>query len=75
MLRGARDVLQAARPALYIELHGAEEADKLKNAHDVVATLWDWGYRNIYDVEMRAQVTPGNVKRPSHIYCRTEAVM
>jgi FkbM family methyltransferase len=69
VIRGAARTLQQHGPGLYIELHGALEADKLQNAHEVVSQLWLWGYRDILDVEQNQKLTPANTQRPSHIYC------
>jgi hypothetical protein len=69
VLRGAPQTLQQYGPALYIELHGALEADKLQNASEVVSQLWQWGYHDILDVEENQKLTPETTRRPSHIYC------
>ena len=73
VIRGAEETLRIRGPALYIELHGAMEADKLQNAFDVVSQLWNWGYRDILDVEENKKLTPETTKRPSHLYCRKAA--
>jgi FkbM family methyltransferase len=69
VLRGAEQTLRQYGPSLYIELHGALEADKLQNALDVVSELWEFGYRDILDVEENRKLTPETTRRPSHIYC------
>jgi FkbM family methyltransferase len=69
VLRGTSQTLQQHGPALYIELHGALEADKLQNASEVVSQLWQWGYQDILDVEENRKLTPETTRRPSHIYC------
>jgi FkbM family methyltransferase len=69
VLEGAEETLKHWRPRLYIELHGAEDADKRQNAHDVVALLSAWGYGEILDVETGQKVNSLDVGRPSHIFC------
>jgi FkbM family methyltransferase len=69
VLEGAEETLKHWRPRLYIELYGAEDADKRQNAHDVVALLSAWGYGEILDVETGQKVDPRDVGRPSHIFC------
>jgi FkbM family methyltransferase len=69
VLRGAERTLTEHQPALYIELHGAEDPDKRANARGVVDLLWGWGYREIFDVENAISVRPETVERPSHIFC------
>jgi len=70
VLRGAEETLTQHRPAIFLELHGAEVADKQRNAGDVVSFLWACGYHNLLDVEAGRAVTPENHGRPSHLYCR-----
>jgi FkbM family methyltransferase len=69
VLRGAQRTLTEHRPALYIELHGADDSDKRAIARGVVDLLWGWGYRDIFDVENAIGVRPETVQRPSHIFC------
>jgi FkbM family methyltransferase len=69
VLRGAERTLTEHRPALYIELHGADDRDKRATARGVVDLLWGWGYRNIFDVENATNVRPETVAQPHHIFC------
>jgi FkbM family methyltransferase len=73
VIRGAERTLRRHRPDLYIELHGAEDADKRRNARDVASTLWDLGYRDILHVDKLQKLTPSTIGRPGHIYCRATA--
>ncbi len=69
-LRGMRRTLTEYSPELYIELHGAELADKFANAVAVVELLEKAGYR-VFDVEGGKYLTASTVDPhpPSHIYC------
>jgi FkbM family methyltransferase len=73
VINGAEQILSAYRPALYIELHGAEDADKRRNAHEVASALSRLGYRDILDVETGEKVTAATIGRPSHIFCQPSA--
>jgi FkbM family methyltransferase len=68
VLRGAESTLRTSRPALFLELHGADDADKRRNAKAVVSAMWDLGYRDILHVESGRPVSPSTVERPSHIF-------
>jgi FkbM family methyltransferase len=70
VLVGAERIVREHGPALYIELHGAEDADKRTNAHQLVSLLWNWNYRDILNVETGENVIVEHVGRPSHIFCR-----
>jgi FkbM family methyltransferase len=70
VLRGAEATLNQYHPALYIELHGAQDADKRQNARELMLLLWDWGYRDVLDVEAGRRIAPEETGRPSHLYCR-----
>jgi FkbM family methyltransferase len=69
VLRGAEATLRTFRPALFLELHGADDADKRRNARDIADTLWSIGYRDILHVETGCRLTPATIERPSHIFC------
>jgi FkbM family methyltransferase len=69
VLRGAESTLRSCKPALFIELHGADEADKRRNSRAIADALWDLGYRDILHVETGDRLTPATIERPSHIYC------
>jgi FkbM family methyltransferase len=70
VLRGMPDTL-TAHPPLYIELHGADRADKLRNALAVYEILTDAGYTQLWSVEQARAVTPDTIVAtlPSHLYC------
>ena len=67
VLRGAKDTLVRTHPALYIELHGADESHKTANARAVVEYLRECGYANILNVETGTPVRD-EIGRPLHIY-------
>jgi FkbM family methyltransferase len=67
VLQGAGGVLNA-HPALYIEMHGSDIANKRANARAVLEFLWSRGYRKILNVEAGTLTNPENVDRPSHLY-------
>lgn len=68
-LRGMAATLQQYGPELFIELHGAELEDKIRNAVGVIAYLEDAGYR-CFDVENSRYVTSaGLTSAPSHLHC------
>jgi FkbM family methyltransferase len=69
-LRGMANTLKSYSPDLFIELHGAEFEDKIRNATELMEYLGAAGYR-AYDVENRKYVpasTPPTYA-PSHLYC------
>jgi FkbM family methyltransferase len=70
VLLGARRTIEAHRPQIYIELHGAEAEDKRRNARDVVSLLWNWGYRDLIHVETGKALTPETTDRPGHLFAR-----
>ena len=72
-LRGMGRTLSSNGPALFVELHGAELADKISNATAVIELLEKSGYQ-IHDVENRRRITSTTVgsHAPSHLYCIRE---
>jgi FkbM family methyltransferase len=62
----------AEHPALFLEMHGADPADKRDRVAAIVNRLWSVGYRNILHVESRNQITPENtaVAAQGHLYVR-----
>ena len=70
VLLGAQRTIAAHRPQIYIELHGAEQEDKRRNAREVVSLLWSWGYRDLIHVETGKALTPETTNRPSHLFAR-----
>ncbi len=58
VLRGARETLARSMPALFVEIHGTNEASKRTRAEGVIRLLLDAGYRCL-QVESRRWVEPG----------------
>ena len=59
-------------PALFLEMHGADPADKRKRVQSIVNRLWSLGYRNIVHVESGNTITPENTATAAqgHLYVR-----
>jgi FkbM family methyltransferase len=72
VLRGMRRLLRSARPALYIEMHGATLDEKRANARRVLEELAASGYGDVTHVETGSRVTPqtADVAARGHLYCR-----
>ena len=70
VILGAQGTINAHRPQMYIELHGAEQEDKRRNAREVVSLLWSWGYHDLVHVETGDALTPETTDRPSHLFAR-----
>jgi FkbM family methyltransferase len=75
VIRGAERTLRTHQPALYIELHGAEDADKRRNAQEVASALWDLGYHDLLSVEPGKKITPATIGRAGHIFCQVRPVI
>jgi FkbM family methyltransferase len=71
-LRGARQTLAQHKPALFLEMHGETIAEKKRKVAEIVAFLWEIGYRNIRHIESGALITPENsaVAMQGHLHCR-----
>ena len=71
VLDGATNTL-AAKPDLFLEMHGSDPADKRAWVAAIVNRLWSPGYRNILHVETEARITPENsaVAAQGHLYAR-----
>jgi FkbM family methyltransferase len=69
-LLGMTHTLETYHPDLFIELHGAELEDKIRNATEVMEYLGTVGYR-AFDVENRKYIpsSPPLSYAPSHLYC------
>ncbi len=69
-LRGMANTLESRSPDLFVELHGAEPEDKMRNTLGVLRFLEGAGYR-AYDVENRVYVASSAPPShpPSHVYC------
>lgn len=72
VLRGMRRLLRSARPALYIEMHGATPDEKRANARRVLEELAASGYGDVTHVESGSRVTPqtADVAARGHLHCR-----
>jgi FkbM family methyltransferase len=57
-------------PALFLEMHGADPADKRERVQAIVNRLWSLGYRNILHVESGSRITPENTATAAqgHLY-------
>jgi FkbM family methyltransferase len=71
-LRGARQTLAQHKPALFLEMHGETIAEKKRKVAEIVAFLWEIGYRNVRHIESGALITPENsaVAMQGHLHCR-----
>jgi len=71
VLEGAPRTLEQ-HPTLFLEMHGADMADKQERVKAIVNRLWSTGYRNILHVESRTQITTENtaVAARGHLYVR-----
>lgn len=71
-LRGARKTIEDYRPVLFLEMHGETVREKKRKVADIVAFLWEIGYRQISHVESGAVITPENSEAAmqGHLYCR-----
>jgi FkbM family methyltransferase len=71
VLKGAGRTLEP-KPDLFLEMHGADPADKARRVRDIVDHLWAVGYRNILHVESKLAITPQNASQASqgHLYAR-----
>jgi FkbM family methyltransferase len=71
-LRGARNTLEACRPALFLEMHGSTMREKKRKVGEIVNFLWDAGYREILHVESGTRISPDNSETAArgHLYCR-----
>jgi FkbM family methyltransferase len=69
VLKGAVRTL-ASNPTLFLEMHGADPADKRARVKAIVNHLWAAGYRNIFHVESETQITPDNtdIAAQGHLY-------
>jgi FkbM family methyltransferase len=69
-LRGAEETLLQHHPALYIEMHGADYADKRRNAREVLSFLSDHAYGDILHVETSSRLTSDSAEPPGHLFCQ-----
>jgi FkbM family methyltransferase len=71
VLRGMAGVIARRRPALYIEIHGADMQKKLENVTAVVEYLWLAGYA-VHHVESGLTIDDASkipAARQGHLYC------
>lgn len=70
-LKGMLKTIRTFHPDLFIEMHGAEMPDKIRNALLVCQFLEESGY-SIYDVENQRHLTSTTLDShpPSHLYCK-----
>jgi FkbM family methyltransferase len=70
VLQGMRETVARRKPALFIEIHGANIEGKRANARRVVETLTTYGYA-IRHVETGQALDPSTSDRASsgHVYC------
>lgn len=63
------------RPDLFLEMHGADQADKRRRVTAIAEFLWALGYCDILHVESGTSITPENaaVAAQGHLYARREA--
>jgi FkbM family methyltransferase len=71
-LRGARNILQSRKPALFLEMHGETIREKRRKVAEIVAFLWEIGYQRIHHIESGASITPENTAAAleGHLYCQ-----
>jgi FkbM family methyltransferase len=70
VLEGARRLLEAKHPALYLEIHGETIQDKRSNVRAIVAYLAKIGYENLLHIESGQEITRQNCDRAcqGHLY-------
>ena len=72
VLKGASRTLTSSgsRPRLFLEMHGADQADKRMRVRAIVEHLWGLDYRDIQHVESRTQIHPENTELAAegHLY-------
>jgi len=70
VLRGMTETLRTRRPALFVEVHGADTQSKDDNARQLASFLLDFEY-DLLHVESGEAITLANVAtaRRGHLYC------
>lgn len=70
-LKGLRETLIRHKPALYLEMHGADREQKEANVAAIFAYLADLGYCTIRHVESGKELTreTSSLGREGHLYC------
>lgn len=76
VVKGAQTTLRRCRPDLFLEMHGETMAEKVRKATEIVAFLFDLGYRDIIHVESGSRILPGTAATAArgHLYCRGAAI-
>jgi hypothetical protein len=71
-LRGARQTLELHKPVVFLEMHGETIREKKRKVAEIVAFLWNIGYRRILHIETGTAITPDNtsVAMEGHLYCQ-----
>lgn len=69
-LEGMKNTLLRYRPALYIEMHGATDAEKEANARRVIQLLGEAGYQDFLHIESGIRFDPANapIARQGHVF-------
>jgi len=72
-LVGMKNTLLRNHPALYVEMHGATDAEKEVNARCVIQLLAEAGYPDFLHIETGAKFDPANasIARQGHVFCRS----
>jgi FkbM family methyltransferase len=72
-LQGASKTLRLHKPTLFLEMHGETIREKKRKVSEIVAFLWENGYRRIRHLETSTIITPENVSAAleGHLYCQS----
>ncbi len=74
VLKGASRTLTPPdrRPRLFLEMHGADQADKRTRVRAIVEHLWALDYRDILHIESQTRITPENtdIAAQGHLYVK-----
>lgn len=76
VLNGMTDTIERRRPALFVEIHGTDSQDKMRNARRVVHFLIARRY-SLYHVESRGGIDATNAEtaKEGHLYCEARAAL
>jgi FkbM family methyltransferase len=74
VLIGARQML-AAKPELFLEMHGKDRTDKERRVHEIVQFILSLGYQGIHHIEtgVRIDTHNSNVAAEGHLHITHEA--
>jgi FkbM family methyltransferase len=72
VLRGMTNILASYRPSLYLEMHGADDADKRARVAAIVSFLMLHAYGEIRHIETDTVISEANsaVARDGHLFAR-----